>query len=133
MNLTIEVLEVSMPEVQLKRIYDPAAKSDGARVLVDRIWPRGVSKKRAALDLWMKAIAPSTELRQWFNHDPKLWHEFRKRYRRELRKHAAELNELRAQARKGRLTLLFGARDEEHNEAVVLKELLTRNGSAGRP
>ena len=85
LRTTIEVLEVSMPEVRLKRIYDPAAKSDGARVLVDRIWPRGVSKKRAALDLWMKAIASSTELRQWFNHDPKLWHEFRKRYRRELR------------------------------------------------
>ena len=100
LRTTIEVLEVSMPEVRLKRIYDPAAKSDGARVLVDRIWPRGVSKKRAALDLWMKAIASSTELRQWFNHDPKLWHEFRKRYRRELRNHAAELNELRAQVAK---------------------------------
>lgn len=115
-----------MPQVQVKRIFDAPAKSDGMRVLVDRIWPRGVSKKRAALDLWMKDIAPSTELRQWFNHDPELWDEFRKRYLQELRKQGAELAELRAHARKGRVTLLFSARDTKHNQALVLKQLLAR-------
>jgi uncharacterized protein YeaO (DUF488 family) len=113
-----------MAEIQLKRIYDPPLRSDGYRVLVDRVWPRGVSKDAATIDLWMKAIAPSTELRKWFNHDPRRWEGFRKRYRAELHEHANELDELRLHAAKRRLTLLFGARDSLHNQAVVLKEVL---------
>jgi uncharacterized protein YeaO (DUF488 family) len=113
-----------MPVVQIKRIYDAPARSDGLRVLVDRVWPRGITKEAAALDFWIKEIAPSTELRKWFNHDPQRWTDFRLRYRRELRKHAKELQELKAQAAKRRVTLLFGARDTEHNQAVVLREAL---------
>ncbi len=113
-----------MPVVRIKRIYDAPARTDGLRVLVDRVWPRGITKKAAALDLWVKEVAPSTELRKWFNHDPQRWMDFRLRYRRELRKHRKELEELRAQAAKRRVTLLFGARDTEHNQAVVLREAL---------
>jgi uncharacterized protein YeaO (DUF488 family) len=118
-----EIIDV-MVQIQIKRIYEEPKRSDGFRVLVDRLWPRGVSKERAALDLWMKTVAPSTALRQWFGHDPKRWKEFVKRYRLELREHTSELAELRSRARKGPLTLLFGARDSEHNEAIVLKEAL---------
>ncbi|MGP1680440.1 MAG: DUF488 domain-containing protein [Burkholderiales bacterium] len=113
-----------MPGVQIKRIYDAPARTDGLRVLVDRVWPRGITKKAAALDFWIKEVAPSTELRKWFNHDPQRWADFRLRYRRELRKHAKELEGLKAQAAKRRVTLLFGARDTQHNQAVVLKEAL---------
>ncbi len=113
-----------MGRVQTKRIYEAPARTDGFRVLVDRLWPRGMAKQRAALDLWMKSIAPSPELRRWFGHDPKRWKQFQARYRAELRSHAAELAELRSRARKGNVTLLFAARDVEHNEAVVLKEVL---------
>lgn len=116
-----------MARIEIKRIYDPPARTDGFRVLVDRVWPRGVTKETAALDKWMKTVAPSAELRKWFNHDPDRWDDFRKRYRAELRQHNAELDELRAEAEKHRVTLLFGARDVEHNQAVVLKELLTRS------
>jgi uncharacterized protein YeaO (DUF488 family) len=115
-----------MGRVQVKRIYEPVARSDGFRVLVDRLWPRGVTKERAALDLWMKEIAPSTELRRWFGHDPKRWREFKARYRAELHEHESELAQLRSRARKGTMTLLFGARDAEYNEAVVLKEVLVQ-------
>jgi uncharacterized protein YeaO (DUF488 family) len=117
--------------VQVKRIYEPPARSDGFRVLVDRQWPRGVAKERAALDLWMKEIAPSAELRRWFGHDPKRWREFHARYRGELRGHVPELAELRARARKGTVTLLFAARDVDHNEAVVLKEVLAKRAKDG--
>jgi uncharacterized protein YeaO (DUF488 family) len=113
-----------MVHIQVKRIYEEPKRSDGFRVLVDRLWPRGISKERASLDLWMKTVAPSTALRQWFGHDPKRWKEFVMRYRTELREHSSELAELRSRARKGPLTLLFGARDSEHNEAIVLKEAL---------
>src|SRR6478735_11372703 len=116
----------SMGQVQVKRIYEPAARSDGFRVLVDRLWPRGVAKERAALDLWMKEIAPSTELRRWFGHDPKRWRQFKARYRAALQEHEPELAKLRSRARKETVTLLFGARDAEHNEAVVLKEILVQ-------
>ncbi len=115
-----------MGSVQIKRIYEPAKASDGFRVLVDRLWPRGISKERAALNLWMKDIAPSAELRRWFGHDPKRWKEFQTRYRAELKEHQSDLAELRAQIRKGTVTLLFGARDVEHNEAVVLEKMLAR-------
>jgi uncharacterized protein YeaO (DUF488 family) len=113
-----------MARIQIKRIYDAPDQSDGVRVLVDRLWPRGVTKKAAALDFWMKELAPSTELRKWFGHDPARWEGFRQRYRRELREHAKELDVLKAQAAKRRVTLLYGARDTKHNEAVVLQEAL---------
>ena len=114
-----------MPEIQLKRVYDQPAPSDGFRVLVDRVWPRGMTKEAAAIDLWMNEIAPSTELRKWFGHDVRRWEAFRKKYREELQDRRAELETLRKHAAKQRVTLLFGARDEEHNQAVVLKEVLT--------
>lgn len=108
----------------IKRVYAPAAADDGTRVLVDRLWPRGVSKVRAALDLWSKDVAPSTELRKWFGHDPARWQEFRTKYRDELKHNAAAVGTLHALAQTGPVTLLFGARDEVHNEAVVLREFL---------
>lgn len=112
------------PDVRLKRAYDPAEPGDGYRVLVDRLWPRGVSKERARLDEWARELAPSTELRTWFGHDPERFAEFRRRYRAELEAHADELEELRSRARDGTLTLVYAARDSEHNDAVVLGELL---------
>ena len=112
--------------LKLKRIYEPATPDDGARILVDRLWPRGLSKERAAIHRWMKEIAPSAELRKWFGHDPDRWQEFRRRYAQELRQHAAELDAINDLAKQGPVTLLYGARDEQHNDAVVLKEVLTR-------
>lgn len=112
------------PDVRLKRAYDPAEPGDGYRVLVDRLWPRGVSKERARLDEWARELAPSTELRTWFGHDPERFAEFERRYRAELAAHDEKLDELRRRAREGTLTLVYGARDEEHNDAVVLAELL---------
>jgi uncharacterized protein YeaO (DUF488 family) len=111
--------------LKLKRIYQESAEGDGYRVLVDRLWPRGVSKEKAALDLWLKDVAPSTELRKWFAHDPAKWDGFAKKYRAELKDSAAfeQLKELVAKHKQ--LTLLYGAKDEEHNEAVVLKDLLS--------
>jgi uncharacterized protein YeaO (DUF488 family) len=116
----------SMPasHVKLKRVYDPVSPEDGVRVLVDRLWPRGLKKAHAAIDRWAKDIAPSTELRQWFGHDPQRWPEFRRRYIEELRQHAELLEELRSLARERPLTLLFSAHDEAHNNAVVIKEVL---------
>jgi uncharacterized protein YeaO (DUF488 family) len=108
--------------VHLKRAYEPPSPADGVRILMDRLWPRGVSKSKAAIDRWMKEIAPSTELRRWFGHDPKRWDEFRHRYRAELKQRAEALSELRTIARKGRLTLIYAARDKDHNEAIVLCE-----------
>ena len=123
---------VPASHVRLKRAYEPAAEGDGTRILVDRLWPRGVSKADAALDRWLKEIAPSTGLREWFGHDPARWQEFRRRYKQELQQHAAELEELRALARHGTVTLLYGARDEEHNDAVVLRDvLLSREADGG--
>lgn len=116
-------------QVLLKRAYEKPAESDGFRVLVDRLWPRGVSKVRLRLDLWQRAVAPSTELRQWFDHDPAKWDEFRKRYFVELR-HAATrraIDETIAAAKNSSaITLVYGARDSEHNEAVVLRGVFTR-------
>ncbi len=110
--------------IRLKRAYDDAASSDGRRILVDRLWPRGVSKEDAAIDDWPKEIAPSAELRKWFGHDPEKWGEFRKRYRKELQDHADELGRIRDHARHGTVTLVYAAKDEEHNQAVVLKDVL---------
>ena len=115
---------VPAAHLRLKRAYAPAAPSDGVRILVDRLWPRGVSKDRAALDDWMKDLAPSTELRQWFGHDPARWAEFQRRYRAELAAQPAALERLRALALTKTVTLVFGARDEQHNEAVVLRDVL---------
>ena len=112
------------PDVRMKRAYDPAEPRDGYRVLVDRLWPRGVSKERARLDEWARELAPSAELRTWFGHDPERFAEFERRYRAELTAHEEKLDELRRRAREGALTLVYGARDEEHNDAVVLAELL---------
>ncbi|HWJ70711.1 MAG TPA: DUF488 domain-containing protein [Sphingobium sp.] len=107
--------------LHLKRVYEPASADDGARILVDRLWPRGVSKEEAALADWMKDVAPSAELRQWFGHEPARWDEFRKRYRMELAGNPG-IETLRMMARKGKVTLVYGARDEAHNQAVVLAE-----------
>jgi len=113
------------PDIRLKRAYEPPAPEDGRRILVDRLWPRGLRKANAAIDCWLKDIAPSTELRRWFGHDPARWEEFRRRYRAELSAHPDPLNELRAIALEGRLTLVYSARDELHNDAVVLRDVLT--------
>ena len=110
--------------MKIKRAYAPAEESDGYRILVDRLWPRGISKEKAQIDLWLKSVAPSNELRKWFGHDPEKFHEFEQRYRAELAGSGA-LDELRAVLREHPdATLLFAAHDEEHNNAVVLKELL---------
>ncbi len=113
-------------QVALKRVYDEPAPGDGKRVLVDRLWPRGLSKERAHVDLWMKEIAPSDELRRWFGHDPAKFAEFRRRYEAELSSGTGheKLAELREMAKHEPITLVFGARDTEHNNAVVLRDLL---------
>ncbi|HEX5461009.1 MAG TPA: DUF488 domain-containing protein [Steroidobacteraceae bacterium] len=110
--------------VSIKRAYEPPASSDGTRILVDRLWPRGVTKTDAHITQWMKEIAPSNELRKWFGHDPERWGEFRRRYRAELGQKRELMAELRSLARKGRLTLVYSAHDEAHNQAVVLREAL---------
>jgi uncharacterized protein YeaO (DUF488 family) len=113
-----------MGDVRIKRIYDRVEPGDGHRVLVDRVWPRGVSRERAQLDEWAKELAPSDELRRWFGHDPERFLEFRRRYRAELRKQHEELERLRSVARDARVTILYAARDREHNNAAVLAELV---------
>ena len=112
--------------VALKRAYDEPAASDGTRVLVERLWPRGLSKERAHIDLWLKDVAPSTELRQWFHHDPQKFPAFRRRYQAELQAEAAQeaLTKLRAIAKQGQLTLVFAAHDAAYSNAVVLRDLL---------
>lgn len=114
--------------IQLKRIYEPAASTDGFRVLVDRLWPRGIAKARAAVDLWARNLAPSTELRQWFHHDEANWDEFVIRYRSELAAKPDDVAALRAQCAGRVTTLLYGAKDETHNQAVVLREILESPG-----
>ncbi|GBQ22101.1 hypothetical protein AA0472_0660 [Acetobacter estunensis NRIC 0472] len=112
------------PDIHVKRVYDPASPDDGQRILVDRLWPRGLSREKAALTAWDKEIAPSTDLRQWFAHDPAKWGEFISRYRTELAANTQAVDELLARAREGCVTLLFGARDTQHNEAIVLADWL---------
>lgn len=111
-------------DVRIKRAYDPPDPSDGYRVLIDRLWPRGVSRERAHLNEWARELAPSDELRKWFGHDPQRFAEFRDRYRSELRAHADRIAELRDRAEQGPVTIVYGARDRKHNDAVVLAELL---------
>jgi uncharacterized protein YeaO (DUF488 family) len=110
--------------LRLKRVYEPAAATDGERILVDRLWPRGLSKKKAAIDEWLKEIAPSAELRSWFGHDPDKWPEFQRRYRQELRNHSELIHDLAARAARRRVTLVYAARDETHNDAIVLAALV---------
>ena len=116
-------------DVRLKRAYEPAAASDGYRILIDRLWPRGVSRERARLDEWAHELAPSRELRQWFGHDPALFAEFRRRYTGELNAQEAKLQELRGRARHRTLTLVYAAHDTEHNDAVVLAEILRKGAT----
>jgi uncharacterized protein YeaO (DUF488 family) len=115
--------------LRLKRIYEPASADDGARILVDRVWPRGIRKDDARLTLWLKEIAPSSELRKWFGHDPERWPEFRRRYRAELEANDEAVQRLRSQIREGPVTLLFGAHDEAHNQAVVIAEYVAGHKS----
>jgi uncharacterized protein YeaO (DUF488 family) len=119
-------------DIRLKRAYEPASAEDGHRVLIDRLWPRGVSKKQAKLDEWEKELAPSSELREWFGHEPDRFAEFRRRYIDELRANGPRLTELRRCAATGTLTLVYSAHDSEHNDAVVLAEVL-RRGLPGPP
>jgi uncharacterized protein YeaO (DUF488 family) len=113
--------------LKLKRVYEPAEPGDGFRILVDRIWPRGISKQRARIDFWMKEIAPSTQLRKWFGHDPQHWTEFKKRYREELSKNKDLIKEMRSLEKEhGTVTLVYSAHDEEHNQAVALKTFLAQ-------
>lgn len=113
-------------DLRLKRVYEPPASTDGYRVLIDRLWPRGVSKERARLDAWVPQIAPSEELRRWFGHEPRRFAEFKRRYADELQRQRPRLTELRRRARREPVTLLYAARDGEHNDAVVLAEVLRR-------
>ncbi len=110
--------------ITIKRAYTTPSPDDGLRVLVERLWPRGLSKERAAVDLWLKEIAPSTELRKWFGHDPERWEEFQDRYRQELEEKEEPIQLLKKKEKKGAVTLIYAARDEEHNSALVLKEVL---------
>lgn len=115
------------PFIRVKRVYETPSHDDGVRVLVDRLWPRGLTKARASVDLWLKDLAPSVTLRRWFNHDPSRWAEFKARYANELDGKTAPVAALLGAIRRGRVTLLFGARDERHNNAVALYAYLTRS------
>ncbi|MDB5173492.1 MAG: hypothetical protein JWO87_913 [Phycisphaerales bacterium] len=112
--------------IHLKRAYDEPSPEDGERVLVERLWPRGVTKARAAVDLWLKDVAPSPELRKWFGHDPAKWKQFERRYWKELQSKREAVDVLRQMARRGTVTLVYAARDEEHNGALALKTFLER-------
>jgi uncharacterized protein YeaO (DUF488 family) len=115
-------------KIKIKRVYEQPDKDDGVRILVDRLWPRGLTKEKAAVDLWLKEIAPSTELRKWFGHDPEKWSAFRGRYETELRHNDDLIKLLKQKAREGTVTLVYGARDQKHNEALVLKQFLGKVG-----
>jgi uncharacterized protein YeaO (DUF488 family) len=122
----VRILRECPALVRIKRAYEPPEKSDGMRILVDRVWPRGIKKEKLQTTLWMKEAAPSDELRKWFAHDPKKWEEFRKRYLKELERPEARemLHEIARTAKKGTVTLVYSARDERHNQAVVLKQAI---------
>jgi len=125
MNAYIERQTIKM-KLNIKRVYDAADATDGKRILVDRLWPRGLTKEKAKVDLWLKEIAPSSGLRKWFGHDPEKWAEFKKRYRKELQENKETVSILKEQL-KGTVTLVYGAKDELHNDAVLLKEYLSRS------
>ena len=111
--------------IKIKRVYDPFEPKDGKRILIDRLWPKGVKKEDLKMDEWLKEIAPSDKLRKWFSHDPKKYEEFKKRYIKELEYRSEILKRIKSEAKKGRVTILFSAKDTEHNNATVLKELLS--------
>lgn len=113
-------------KLKIKRVYEDPEDSDGFRILVDRIWPRGLAKETAGIDLWLKEIAPSTELRKWFGHDPKKWDDFKKKYEEEMDEKQEELSIIKQQIKKGSVTLVYGAKDELHNQAEVIFEKLKR-------
>lgn len=113
--------------MKIKRVYEKPSKEDGMRILVDRLWPRGLTKEKAAVDIWLKEIAPSTELRKWFDHDPAKWKAFQKKYHQELKNNPDQVLLLKEQMKKGLVTLIYGAKDEVHNEALVLKEWLNES------
>jgi uncharacterized protein YeaO (DUF488 family) len=117
-------MKVPVKNVRLKRAYDEPAPVDGVRILVDRLWPRGLKKAAAAIDLWVKDLAPSTELRKWFGHETARWPEFERRYTTEVRQHVDLLEKIRKLARRGIVTLIYAARDQEHNEAVIIRDIL---------
>ena len=121
-------MKIKAANVKLKRAYERPSAGDGTRILIDRLWPRGVKKADAAIDHWAKDIAPSTALRKWFGHDPVLWQEFRSRYAVEVHEHREQMDKLRAVARQGPVTLVYSAHDEVHNDAVALRDFLL-----GRP
>ena len=122
---------IKAADVHLKRAYEAPDRKDGLRVLVDRLWPRGVSKANAAIDEWLKELAPSTELRKWFGHDPHRWNEFRRRYAKEIHDQPGPLAHLRELARQGPITLVYSAHDEIHNDAVVLRDVLLGREAGG--
>jgi uncharacterized protein YeaO (DUF488 family) len=111
-------------KLKLKRVYEDPSKEDGTRILVDRLWPRGLTKEKAHVDLWLKEVAPSNELRKWFAHDPAKWPEFKARYKAELKHNTSQFALLKQAVVRGPATLLYGAKDTEHNEAIVLQDLL---------
>lgn len=113
--------------IQVKRVYEPVKKQDGTRIFIERLWPRGIKKEDAAIDLWLKDLAPSADLRKWFSHDPKKWESFKKRYWKELRRNKTAVTTLRERLEKGTVTLVFASRDEQHNVAVALKEFIEGN------
>lgn len=112
-------------KVTIKRVYEKPGKEDGYRILADRLWPRGLTKEKAAVDLWLKEIAPSTELRKWFNHDPEKWKDFQKKYTAELKKNIEPVTILKEKIKKGPVTIVYGARDQEHNEAQVILDYIS--------
>jgi uncharacterized protein YeaO (DUF488 family) len=114
--------------IHLKRAYDTASDKDGVRILVERLWPRGLTKAKAALDLWIKDVAPSPELRKWFGHDPARWQQFRQRYWKELKGKKDDVDVLRRKAREGKVTFIYAAHDEQHNGALALKEFIEERG-----
>ena len=118
--------------IKLKRAYEKPSRDDGSRILVDRLWPRGLTKERAAVDLWLKEVAPSPELRKWFGHDPARWEQFQKRYWKELEQKEEAVQLLKQKVKQGTVTLVYAARDEEHNDAVALKRFLESHASATR-
>ena len=112
--------------IKIKRVYEKPEKEDGYRILVDRLWPRGLTKEKANVDLWLKGIAPTTELRKWFGHEPAKWNNFKKKYVAELKENKEPVSVLKEKMKKGTVTLLYGAKDEEHNEALVLLHYTTK-------
>ncbi|WP_425906470.1 DUF488 domain-containing protein [Nitrobacter sp. TKz-YC02] len=124
---------LAVKNINVKRAYEAPDTDDGTRILVDRLWPRGLRKTDAAIDRWIKGIAPSTDLRKWFGHDPARWQEFRRRYADEIQRHPEEFDELRTCARAGRITLVFAAHDETRNNAVVLRDVLLGRISSSLP